>query len=152
MALAAVAWLLQPVANAQSDRELLEAVRSCQRVPDLSARIACYDRALPPVSESVDGDDLPAPRADRAESVTTIAEPERRLATTVQIVEVQMPSLTTTRFVAADGRVFVRESTTSVYRWPDTPFDVEIEFARFGTSMYLQFPQSGLRIRVTNRN
>jgi hypothetical protein len=169
---ASLAWLLLPVANAQSDAEILEAVRACQRVAELSSRQACYDRALPPIIESVDSDDSrasPTERGeraeraaraertervdsvDRAERVATVNEPEPPLATMVQIVEVQSPSLGTTRFRAADGRIFVRENANTRPRWPDTPFDVEIRSGVFG-STYLMFPESRLRIRVTVRN
>lgn len=149
MALASLAWLLQPVANAQSDAETLEAVRACQRVPGLSSRLACYDSALPPIVNSVDGDVSPPPLEERA---ATVARPEPPLATTVQIVEVQMPSLNTTLFRAADGRVFVRENARTIHRWPDTPFDVQIESSILGSSTYLRFPNSGLRVRVVVRN
>ncbi|MFL2840442.1 MAG: hypothetical protein ACJ0BT_01180 [Pseudohongiellaceae bacterium] len=46
-------WLVQPVVHAQSELELLNAVRACQTVGELSARLACYDRVLPPTSGSV---------------------------------------------------------------------------------------------------
>ena len=105
IALASIASLLQPVANAQSDAEIVEAVRACQRVPGLSFRMACYDRAFPPVIESVDSDESPAPHE---EPVAAVAEPEPPRETMARIVEVQMPSLGTTQFSAADGRVFVR--------------------------------------------
>jgi hypothetical protein len=145
IALVSLVCLLQPAANAQSSAETPEAVRACQRVAGSSSRLACYDRAFPPVLDSVDGGDTSTLREER---VATVAEPEPPLATTVRIVEVQMPSLDTTRFVAADGRIFVRERARTVVRWPDTPFDVEIQSGIFGT-IYLKFPDSGRRIRVS---
>lgn len=180
IALAFLAWLLHPVANAQSDAQILDGVRACQRVPELSFRLACYDRVLPPIVESVDSEDSPAASREpvatateparreqaatvaapareerianvaepsREERVANVAEPEPPRPTTVQIVEVQTPSPGTTRFVAADGRVFVRANATTIHRWPDTPFDVEIQLSRFGTT-FLRFPESRLRIRV----
>jgi hypothetical protein len=165
IAIASLAWTLQPVANAQSDAEILEAVRACQRVPELSSRQACYDRAVPPIVEPaqnvpaptvesldeapapivepVDIDDAPTPPPER---VAIVEEPES-LPTMLRIVEVQMPSVVTTRFLAADGRMFVRANAHTIHRWPDAPFDVEIQVSTFGAT-YLKFPESGLRVRV----
>lgn len=148
IALASLAWLQQPVANAQSAAEIREAVRACQRVSALSSRLACYDRAFPPIVESVDSDDSPAPREERA---ATVAEPEPAPPTTVRIVEVQMPSPGTTLFHASDGRIFVRANARTIYRWPGTPFDVEIDTGLFG-NLFLKFPETGLRIRVAVRD
>jgi len=143
--LAALTCLLPPVTNAQSDAQSPEAVRACQRVTERSSRLACYDRAFPPIVESVDSDDsLPQAR----ERVASDSEPEL----TARIVEVQMPSLSTTRFLAADGRTFVRERATTVIRWPDTPFDVEVQTNNFGTSTYLKLPGTAPRFRVVVRD
>jgi hypothetical protein len=65
-----------------------------------------------------------------------------------RIVEVEEVSVSTTHFHAADGRVFIRANAQRRYRWPEAPFDVEIQYSRFGTT-YLKF-DSGLRIRVAN--
>ena len=159
IAFAALTCLLLPVANAQSDVDP-DAVRSCQRVADRSLRLDCYDRAFPPEVESeesaealesaefvepVHGDDAPRQRRER---VATVAE----TGSTARIVEVQMPSLGTTLFLAADGRTFVRENATTVIRWPDTPFDAEIHTGLFGTSTFLQLPGGSRRVRVVVRD
>jgi hypothetical protein len=137
--------LFQSVANAQSNTATPEAADDCRRVPERALRLACYDRAFPPITEAIDDDDLLPPREER---VAPAAAPEPS-APTARIVEVEMPSLDTTLFRAADGRVFVRERATTVVRWPDTPFDVEIETSIFGTSTYLRLP-GGRRIRVAH--
>lgn len=137
--------LLQSVANSQVDTPIPEAARECRRVPEGALRLACYDRAFPPLVEAGRGDASLPSREEPAAPVAASEPP----ATTARIVEVQMPSLDTTVFRAADGRVFVRERATTVIRWPDPPFDVEIETSRFGTSTYLRLP-GGLRIRVAN--
>lgn len=199
--LALLIWLLQPTAHAQSDSEFGAAARECQRITELSARLACYDRILPPMVESpaVDATErapapvaTPAPRTQvpppAAESraadpvaaipastptptptptpMPTPQQPtERNTAVrtaepatsesaaaqpaTARIVEVQTPSTSTTIFHAEDGRVFRRERATRIYRWPEPPFDVEIQTSRFGT-VFLKF-EDGLRVRVANR-
>lgn len=145
IAAACLAWLPSTL-NAQSDTQLPEAASACRRVPERSARLDCYDRAFPPMVESVDGNDSLPLRDGRAAPAAAPAPPR---AATARIVEVEMPSLDTTVFRAADGRVFVRERARTVLRWPDPPFDVAIETGQFGTSTYLRFPD-GLRIRVAN--
>ena len=140
-----LACLLQPLAHAQTQTEVLEAARACQRVPELSYRLACYDRVFPPIVESIDAGASPAV-AEEAPAATA-AEIEPALPAIVQIVEVQMPDLRTTRFRAADGRVFVRTDTTTLPRWPNTPFEVEFQTGILG-STFLRFRESGLRIRV----
>jgi hypothetical protein len=203
-AVAAFAWLSPPAAIAQSDAELLEAVRACQRVPDVLARLACYDRALPPAAQAADVDSVPGSREERvaaaagpipapeptprpaarpapvpaarpapvpaadpapeptpvpaagpAPNPAPIFQPQRdsaeSLPTMVQIVELRNPSLRTTEFYAADGRVFVRSNATTIPRWPEPPFEVEIQTGMFG-AIYLKFPDSGPRVRVAVRN
>ncbi|MGD2166926.1 MAG: hypothetical protein PVF63_02395 [Gammaproteobacteria bacterium] len=151
IAIVLLGWQLQPVANAQSDAEILESARACQRVTDVSSRLSCYDRVLPPVVESHRNVE-PPPQPQRSASAAPAAEPDRPLPASVQIVEVETPDLATTVFHAANGRVFVRENARTRHRWPEPPFDVEIETSRFGTSTFLSFPATGLRIRVTVRN
>jgi len=184
-------WQLQTVASAQTDAEIVNAARACQRVTVLSARLACYDQILPPALESAEAaqtDNVPAQPADAvplvntpepvaanpaepvaampAEPAAVIAEPvappvaesrsaraepvrETDLPNMVQIVDVVTPNPTTTTFHAADGRVFLRERASRIYRWPETPFDVEIQTSRFG-AVFLKF-EDGLRIRVAIR-
>lgn len=143
--LAALTFLLLPVTNAQSDAQSPEAARACQRVAERSSRLECYDRAFPPIVDPVDrNDSLPQAR----ELVAPDSEPEL----TARIIEVQMPSLSTTLFLAADGRTFVRERATTVIRWPDTPFDAEVQTNNFGTSTYLKLPGTTPRFRVVVRD
>lgn len=139
-AIVLLASALQPLAFAQSDTDIAETVRACQLVADLSARLACYDRAFPPLPEG-------AAVTERARANQGEALGER-----ARIVEIEMPSLRTTVFHAEDGRVFVRERATTVIQWPDTPVDVEVQTSMFGTSMYLKFPGAGSRVRVTIRD
>jgi len=65
-----------------------------------------------------------------------------------RIVEVQTPSVAETLLVAADGRVFVRTNSTTVVRWPDAPFEVDVEKSWLGNSLYLVHPRTGERVRV----
>jgi hypothetical protein len=166
MALALPAWLLQPVAFAQSDAAIAATVRACQREAAMSSRLACYDRAFPPVSETADRNDAPASAEARVAAVPAPEPPPQRAAqpapqqpssqsassTIARIVEVEMPSIDTTVFRAEDGRVFVRSNATSVVRWPETPFDVEVDRSMFGNTTYLNFPGRNLRVRVAVRN
>jgi hypothetical protein len=138
-AIVLLACALQPPAFAQSDIDIAEAVRACQLVADLSARLACYDRAFPPLPQ---GAAEPGARASQGEA----------LGARARIVEIEMPSLRTTVFHAEDGRVFVRDRATTVIQWPDTPVDVEVQTSMFGTSTYLKFPGAGPRVRVTIRD
>ncbi len=170
-AIVSLAWLLQPIASAQTDAELLDAARACQRITGLSSRLQCYDRAFPPAVESAAREEAPAVRVEpapvasppeRAAAPASNAAPARNaepappraassasaFGTTARIVEVQTPKVGVTRFRAEDGRVFVRSDLTSIPRWPEAPFDVEIQTARFGTSTFLHFPGTSLRVRV----
>jgi hypothetical protein len=156
-----LALLLQPVANSQSNAEITRSVDSCRRVQELSARLACYDRAFPPLIESGD-DNAPsepggaarvvAPAANSIEPAqppaARVVEPES-LPAMARIVAVEKPSLRTTRFHASDGRVYVQSNATRLYRWPEPPFDVEIDIGKFGTT-FLVFPDTDLRIRVAS--
>jgi hypothetical protein len=157
---AALASLWAPVVDAQSNADV--AVSACQRVPDGSSRLNCYDRAFPPLVATEDEQDaatssasgvamrreqIPAAALESRDATAARASPDR-----ARIVELQMPSLTTTVLLAADGRVFVRENAGSILRWPDTPFDVVIETSRFGSSTYLQHPGTGQRVRVAVRD
>jgi len=154
-----LACLLQPIAYAQTDAEILASARACQNIAGLSLRLACYDRVLPPATESTGtGVPRPAPRVDNRPSVPavsnrentpstreaeleeTVAELQERLqrdeidsATTARIIEVERPSVRTSRLYAEDGRVFVESVTTSIIRWPETPFDVEVNRSITGT-------------------
>lgn len=153
---AAVICMMQPIAHAQSDAEILESVRACQNIAGLSLRLACYDRVLPPSSESVEAGVRATPRMEnRSPAVSnrgnnprtreeeleeTVAELEEQLqretidsALTARIIEVQRPSVRTSRLITDDGRVFVESVTTSIVRWPETPFDVEVNRSITGT-------------------
>jgi hypothetical protein len=148
--LACLVWLLQPVASAQSDAEISAAVSDCQRVPELSSRLACYDRAFPPIVEPSNNEVLPARPQERTAPVAARAAPVEEpepLPTVVEIVELEVLRLGTTRFYSADGRVFTRTSRSTIPQWPDTPFHVEVQVGRFG-STFLKFPDGDLRIRV----
>jgi len=147
----AVAFLgcqLQQLASAQSAAGISEAVRACQQVPGRGGRLSCYDRAFPPIVESAESDHSADERKEPVAAATDVEPPS---LTTVQIIEVQMLSPGTTRFRAADGRTFVRADARTIHRWPEPPFDVEIQSGRFGT-LFLKFPDSGLRIRVAVQN
>jgi len=203
VALAALAWLGTPAANAQPQADVATAVSACQRVPGRSARLDCYDRAFPPVDErdarqdAAARQDTAARRDTRAETVhepsaeprrdestvakrdesvvakrdeSAAAKPDESPAATrerrgsfldktapelvdhARIVEVQTPSVATTLLVAADGRVFVRTNSATVVRWPDAPFDVDIEKRLVGNSLYLVHPRTGERVRVGLRD
>lgn len=150
--LLALAWLVQPAAFAQSDAQLLEAVRSCQNIDGLSARLACYDQVLPPGTGTIGnitprvGSSVPAPRSTapvsrEAELEATVAELEQQLLDetldeipSARIIEVQRPTVRSTRLIAADGRVFVESSSTTIVRWPDAPFDVSVNTSLTGTT------------------
>jgi hypothetical protein len=155
-------YALQAPANAQSDDDIAAAVRACQLVTELSARLACYDRAFPPLTESASEPGTPAAAAAtpgaasaaRAEAAPTPPAPPERAPRweAARIVEVESPDLRTTVFHAEDGRVFVRQDATSVIQWPDTPFDVEVQTSFLRTSTYLKLPGRGPRVRVTLRD
>ena len=153
-ALVAAIWMTQSSAYAQSDAEILESVRACQNVPGLSLRLACYDRVLPPNVEAIEGaapssapgmQSRPAVSGSAAtareeELQETVAELEEQLqretidtTPTARIIEVQRPSVRTSRLIAEDGRVFVESVSTSIIRWPETPFDVEVNRSVTGT-------------------
>lgn len=156
--LASLAWLTAPIANAQSDTAILASVRACQSVTGLSERLACYDRVLPPGTDSVGTVGAtraapPTPIARTTETIdrgnarvsreqeleSTVAELEEQLARETggvpiaRIIEVQRPSVRTSRLIAEDGRVFVESITTSIINWPETPFDVEVNRSITGT-------------------
>jgi hypothetical protein len=166
IAVAAITLPLHSAGNAQSRAEMREAVNTCQRIQELSSRLACYDRAFPPVIEPDAGNE-PTPVAQtpplRQESPPAVPTspgtqppaPTQRSAPAreaderpvmAQIINLEMPSVRTTRFYAADGRVFVRSDAT-IPRWPDLPFEVEVQTGHFGT-VYLRFPATNLRVRV----
>ncbi len=151
-----LALLVIPIANAQSDASIVASVRACQSVVGLSERLACYDRVLPPGTATVGAVRTPpaAPITRTTEAVgsansgvsreqeleATVAELEEQLeieqigtVPRARIVEVQRPSVRTSRLIAADGRVFVESITTSIINWPDTPFDVEVNRSITGT-------------------
>jgi hypothetical protein len=172
-AIAALAWLQAPAAHAQPDADVAAAVGACQRVPTRQSRLDCYDRAFPPLvdtqteetaargqrSEEARREASAEPRRDeqnapaaRERRNVTAAERAPAYANHAQIIELKMPRITTTELIAADGRVFVRESATSILRWPNVPFDVDIETSRFGSSTYLIHPQSRQRVRVAVRD
>ncbi len=70
----------------------------------------------------------------------TVAELEQQLeretidsVPTARIIEVQRPTVRTSRLIAEDGRVFLESVETSIIRWPETPFDVEVSRSITGT-------------------
>ncbi len=145
--LASLTWLVLPVANAQSDADVIESVRACQSITGLSARLACYDQVLPPgtqitgtvrTTETIDSDDSMDSREQELEVTVADLEQQLELETldsvpTARIIEVSRPDLRSSRLVAADGRVFVESNTTTIVRWPETPFDVEVNRSLTGT-------------------
>jgi hypothetical protein len=155
-------YALQAPANAQSENDIAAAVRACQLVAELSARLACYDRAFPPLTGSAAESDAPAAAAAtpgsagaaRAEAAPLPPAPPEQAPRweAARIVEVEQPDLRTTIFHAEDGRVFVRQDATSAIQWPDTPFDVEVQTSFLRTSTYLKLPGRGPRVRVTIRD
>jgi len=165
VAIAALAWLGTPAVDAQPNADVAAAVSACQRLPGGSSRLDCYDRAFPPLvaaqaeqdaatrseSDAARRDEQSAAAAPASRDATA-DEPVRASADRAHIVELQIPSLTTTVLVAADGRVFVRENGVSILRWPDAPFDVDIETSRFGSSTYLIHPGTHQRVRVAVRD
>jgi hypothetical protein len=151
--LATLVLLAVPVASAQSDAQVLQSVRACQAVSGLSERLACYDRVLPPGTSTVgtvatvateratETIDRGAPVASREQELeATVADLEQRLLEenpdeipTARIIEVQRPTVRSSRLIAEDGRVFVESSSTTIVRWPDTPFDVSVSTTLTGT-------------------
>jgi hypothetical protein len=159
--IALLGYALQASANAQSENDIAAAVRACQLVAELPARLACYDRAFPPLTGSAPEPDAPAAAAAtpgsagtaRPEAAPPPAPPEQAPRwEAARIVEVESPDLRTTIFHAEDGRVFVRQDATSVFQWPGTPFDVEVQTSFLRTSTYLKLPGRGPRVRVTIRD
>jgi len=153
IALLSLSCLMQPAAHAQTDAEILESVRVCQNISGLSPRLSCYDRILPPISEAVESD---SSSVLREETVRPAARPRPQPASeaTAQIIEVQRPSFSTFRLIAADGQVFVQSNATSIVSWPETPFEVQIHpgFLGIGTSTFLSVPGVRQRIRVLVEN
>jgi cell division protein FtsL len=184
LVLVSLAWFVQPLANAQSDAEMRESVNICQRVADLSFRLACYDRAFPPPAETIETSDSMPSRDERvvsgdlseqqrqiqaerqqleaerqqleAERRRVEIEPERdRAGSLVRIVEVEQPNLRTSRFITADGRVYVQSDATRVNRLPEIPFDVEIQSMLAGTTILVIPGPNGRgdqRIRVSRED
>ena len=174
-----LACLVAPAVNAQSDAEIRESVAICQHVADLSYRLACYDRAFPPPIETVNSADSAASREERVISSGDISEQQRQLEaerrqleaerqrlevarqrndtgqqsaeSMAQIIEVQQPNLRTSRFITADGRVFVQTNATRVNRLPEIPFTVEVQSRLAGTTILVIPGQNGnnQRIRVS---
>ena len=142
-------WLMQPSAYAQSETELLGAVRTCQNIDGLSERLACYDQVLPPGAAVIENitpmievstGRSTATTSREAELEKAVAELEQQLeigslseSPLARIVEVKRPSASTSRLIAADGRVFVESNSTTIVRWPDTPFDLEVNIGITGT-------------------
>jgi hypothetical protein len=148
----ALASLAPYTTHAQGETDGGAAVGECRRMQGTGERLACYDRAFPPLADGAAA--APAPSAPTSNEPGSPPPDERAVASSsrAQIVEVTMPSVTTTVLVAADGRVFTRESTTVVVRWPATPFDVSIETSRLGNSTFLIHPRTGERVRVVVRD
>lgn len=168
VALIALASVVPCAAHAQADADVGAAVGECRRVQGTLERLSCYDRAFPP--DGATGAAVPEPSSapvrdasaelqsepsaaqSREPGSAAPAERAPASANRARIVEVTMPSLSTTVLVAADGRVFTRQSTTVVVRWPPTPFDVTIETSRLGNSTFLIHPSNGERVRVVVRD
>ncbi len=165
---ACLVWFIQPVASAQSDAEIRESIAICQHVADLSYRLACYDRAFPPPVETANSADSMTSREEVVGSGNAAPGQQRQLETggqeleverqrieqfdsRAQIVEVQQPSLRTSRFITADGRVFLQSNATRVNRLPAMPFEVEIQTRLAGTTILVIPGPDGRdqRIRVT---
>ena len=154
--------------GALAQEDITVTVGACRNVQSPLARLDCYDRAFPPLVDA--GNGAPASNAEPAREGRAAPQPEPRevansqrrnavaderspvSATHARIVEITMPSLSTTVLVAADGRVFTRSNTTIIVRWPPAPFDVDIEMSRLGNSTYLIHPRTGERVRVAVRN
>ncbi len=161
--------------QAQSDAEVATIVQICKNIPGISARLNCYDNAFPPPVQTIDLPEtvevveaVPANEPEpmdsnsslptREELVETVAELEQRLQTQViednnsnmvRIVEVEKPSLRTSRLVSADGRVFLQTNSRSVTPWPETPFEIELTTGRMGaTYLILYTNNERQRIRV----
>ncbi|MAM71032.1 MAG: hypothetical protein CMP91_07830 [Gammaproteobacteria bacterium] len=149
LTLATLAGLSQS-AFAQSDQEIVDSMRTCQQIPEMSARLACYDRVLPPVNETATQVPRanPLPRAER-ESRPVEAAPAAPAAGAgmVRIVELEKPSLSRSILTAEDGRVYTATSNT-VVPWPDPPFMIQTTTGAFGT-VYLVLPGTNDRIRVS---
>jgi hypothetical protein len=155
-------------AHAQFGADVDAVVGECRRVHSTLERLDCYDRAFPPVVDT--GAAAPQPSSAPVRDASTDVQGEPSAATSgesgtaapdqralvsanrAQIVEVAMPSISMTVLVAADGRVFTRQDTTVIVRWPSTPFDVDIETSRLGNSTFLIHPRTGERVRVVIRD
>ncbi len=150
-----------PAAKAQEDAALLESLRACQDVSQMSARLACYDQLLPPAATAGAGDNTAPltaapPAADnpgRALSEERRSpRPARPEPGTVQIVAVERPEFRTFRLTTADGQVYVHSNAVRIPQWPDTPFEAEIQTSIFGNSTYLNIPAIRTRIRVVHES
>ncbi len=180
-----------PAANAQSDAEL----RACQTIDSLSARLACYDRLLPPTTETADSianversvnrtgnrsvnrtENSQAPASPARpepmgntqssaalestvdansspsllERTTSIFRPKEESVsgTTIQIIEVQTPTLSSFRLITSEGEVLYKNKLTSVINWPETPFEAEVDQGLVGT-LFLKIPGRTKTIRVS---
>ncbi len=111
--------------------------------PSARAPVSATDARAAPAPARAAAEPAPAAPAPPPAPARAEASPNF-----VQIVEVRAVSAGTTHFHAADGRVFVRANASRIYRWPEAPFEVEIQVNRFGTT-YLKLPDSGPRIRVS---
>ena len=148
IALTSLLLFVTPSTNAQSDSQTLESLRACQNVPELSSRLSCYDQILPPSAETLDSDNSFASREELAATVAKY-EQQEELETSAEIIEIQKPSLRTSRLLAADGRVFVQSKATTTTQWPEVPFNIEIESSLFGSTKYIKIPGRRDRIRIS---
>ncbi len=160
--------LLQPSAYAQSDTEIAGVVRVCQQLSDNAERLACYDRILPPATDSANAgnnrNNSQASNPPRATPATPASpavqenESDRRTipffspdeddSFMTEIVEIDPDGMRNARIIAADGTVYVMRNSFTVIRWPDTPFMIEVQRGTFGT-VYLWLEESRQRVRVS---
>lgn len=155
-------------AQAQTDAEMLAALRACASVGVERARLACFDGVF--AAEPKQGEaprdrravDRSAPDAASVSPAATVAPATATAAPApaaaaaagagarkVTIVEVHTLVRGKWVFVAADGREFVQTSTSSRVRLPDVPFDATLESGAFGSTFLA--PEDGPRVRVSER-
>jgi hypothetical protein len=164
---AKLALLLPVTVIAQSDSDVLAAVRECQQIDAMSSRLACYDRALPPTGESAPAASAAASQAGGAVAAARVVETDTRAAragraespaaiedggiSAIAVVDVRTRRPGETIFYVDDGRVFMQNGGSSRLRLPEPPFNAELEPGAFG-STFLRLPDDGPRVRVSLRD
>jgi hypothetical protein len=144
-------------APAFQQRPVLAQEIHCAQIATAAERLACYDRALPPVEAAPPAVPQPQPQSraepSRPVAVSPAAAPsagaeprEEPEATPVVIVGMRKYSGRSASFTTDKGDVWIQIGAESVYL-PKVPFDAELRPASMGT-YFLRPRDYGWRVHV----